>query len=96
MHDKLFANSTALSRDKYLEIAKEIGLDVKKFTADIDANAFKAKIDAEAQEAMKNGATGTPATFVNGRFVSGAAPIESFKAIIDAELAKAKDGAKVK
>ena len=89
MHEKLFANSTALSRDKYLELAKDIGLDVKKFTADIDANAYKTKIDAQTQEAMKNGATGTPATFVNGRFLSGAQPVEAFKKIIDEEIAKA-------
>ena len=90
MHEKLFANSTALSRDKYLQLAQEIGLDVKKFTADIDANAYKTKIDAEALEAMNVGASGTPASFVNGRFLSGAQPFEAFKKIIDEELAKAK------
>jgi len=90
MQEKLFANSTALSRDKYIEIATAIGLDVKKFTADIDANAYKAKIDAQAQEAMKVGATGTPASFINGRYLSGAQPVDAFKKIIDEELAKAK------
>ncbi len=90
MHEKLFANSTALSRDKYLQIASEIGLDLKKFTNDIDTHAHKASIDAEAQEAMKVGATGTPSSFVNGRYLSGAQPLESFKKLIDEEIAKAK------
>ena len=89
MHDKLFANSTALSREKYVEIAQEIGLDVKKFTSDLDAHTYKTKIDAEVAQAMQAGATGTPATFVNGRFVNGAAPIDTFKKMIDEELAKA-------
>jgi protein-disulfide isomerase len=93
MNDKLMANSTALSREKYLEIAAEIGLDVKKFTNDIDTHVFKASIDAQAAEAMKVGATGTPASFVNGRYLSGAQPYEAFKKIIDEELAK--DVAKV-
>jgi len=88
MNDKLMANSTALSREKYLEIAAEIGLDVKKFTNDIDTHAHKASIDAQAAEAMNAGATGTPASFVNGRFISGAAPYEAFKKLIDEELAK--------
>jgi len=89
MHEKLFANSTALSREKYLQIASEIGLDVKKFTSDLDAHTYKAKIDAEAAEAVKVGATGTPASFVNGRFVNGAAPIATFKKMVDEEIAKA-------
>jgi protein-disulfide isomerase len=29
---------------------------------------------------------GTPAFFVNGRLLSGAQPLEAFKAVIDAEL----------
>jgi len=89
MHEKLFANSTALSRDKYLQIASEIGLDVKKFTSDLDAHTYKSKIDAEAAEAVQAGATGTPASFVNGRFVNGAAALATFKKMVDEEIAKA-------
>jgi len=33
------------------------------------------------------GVTGTPAAFVNGRFVNGAQPYEAFAKIIDDELA---------
>jgi protein-disulfide isomerase len=88
MSEKLMANSTALSRDKILQIATEIGLDMKRFTSDLDSLAHKAAIDAEAQEAISVGANGTPASFINGRFVSGAQPFEAFKAIIDSEIAK--------
>ena len=90
MNEKLLANSASLSRDKYLQIATEIGLDMKRFTNDIDTHAYKASIDAQSEEAVKVGSTGTPASFVNGRFVSGAAPYDAFKTIIDEELAKAK------
>ena len=92
MHEKLSVASSSggLSRDKYIQFATELGLDVKKFTSDIDTNAYKKSIDAMTDEAMKVGATGTPANFINGRFVNGAAPYESFKKIIDEELAKAK------
>jgi len=89
MNEKLLANSSALSRDKYLQIAAEIGLDVKKFTNDIDTHVYKPSIDAQAAEAMKVGATGTPASFVNGRYLSGAQPYEAFKKLIDEEIAKA-------
>ena len=90
MNEKLFANIASLSQDKYLQIAGEIGLDVKRFTNEIDTHVYKASIDKQAQEAVAVGSTGTPASFVNGRFVSGAASFEAFKKIIDEELAKAK------
>jgi protein-disulfide isomerase len=90
MNEKLLANSTGLSRDKYLEIAKEIGLDVKRFTNDIDTEAYKKSIDSHTAEAMGIGATATPSTFINGRFVPGAASYDAFKKVIDEEIAKAK------
>jgi protein-disulfide isomerase len=90
MHDKLGENSRLLSREKILEIAKEIGLDMEKFTKDLDTRAYKAEIDRQTAEVMKTGATGTPATFINGKFLGGAQPYESFKKLVDEELAKAK------
>lgn len=92
MHNKLFENMGKLDREKILGFAAEIGLDVKKFTADFDGHVTKAEIDRMTQEVMKIGATGTPATFVNGRYLSGAQPYESFKRVVDEEIAKAKTG----
>jgi predicted DsbA family dithiol-disulfide isomerase len=42
----------------------------------------------------KLGVRGTPAFFINGRYLSGAQPIESFKAVIDEELKKADEAIK--
>ena len=89
MNEKLLASSASLSRDKYIQFATDLGLDVKRFTSEIDANAYKKIIDEETQEVMKVGATGTPASFINGRFVSGAAPYDTFKKLVDEEIAKA-------
>ena len=90
MHAKLLTPGAVLSREKILEVAKEIGLDVDRFTKDLDGHAHKAEIDAMTAEVMKLGAGGTPATFVNGRFVSGAQPYEAFKKLVDEALAKGK------
>lgn len=40
----------------------------------------------ELQEGQQIGVTGTPAFFINGRFLSGAQPFENFAKIIDEEL----------
>ena len=89
MHDKIFANQKEISRDKYLEWAKEIGLDIGKFTADMDnADKYKAFLDAEAKDADQVGVRGTPTFVVNGQKVRGAQPFEKFKEIIDEELKK--------
>jgi len=88
MHEKLMANSGQLTRDRILQLAKDVGLDIERFTKDLDSNAHKAEIDRTTKEAMDIGATGTPASFVNGRYLSGAQPYESFKKLVDEELAK--------
>ena len=51
---------------------------------------FAAIIDRDQALAGKLGASGTPAFFINGRFLSGAQPVDDFKALIDEELAKAE------
>jgi protein-disulfide isomerase len=87
-HDKLFANQKALQREDFLRYAKELNLDVAKFTAAYDSSKHKAHIEADAAEAAKLGVTGTPAFFVNGRFLSGAKPFAAFAELINAELQK--------
>ena len=89
MHAKLMAPDRVLSREKIVEIAKEIGLDVDRFTKDLDSHAHKAAIDEMTGEAMRVGASGTPASFVNGRYLSGAQPYEAFKKLVDEAIAKA-------
>jgi protein-disulfide isomerase len=89
MHDKLFANQQALKRPDLDRYAKELGLDEGKFKQALDSNAFKARIDADMALGSRVGVNGTPASFVNGRLVSGAQPYEAFKPIVDQEIATA-------
>jgi len=85
-HDKLFGNPGKLKKDNLLQYARDLGLDMKQFEAAIGSNKFKAQIDADVKEAQDLGSTGTPAFFVNGRFLSGAKPFEEFAKVINAEL----------
>jgi len=90
MHDKLFANQKALTDENFAAWAGEMGLDAAKFKADYADPALAKMVDEDMAVSAKFGARGTPAFFVNGRFISGARPFESFDAIIKEEKAKAE------
>jgi protein-disulfide isomerase len=87
-HDKLFENQRDLTAENYEKWAKELGLNVAKFKQDMADPALKTKIEQQQAEGNKLGARGTPAFFINGRFLSGAQPFPSFKQIIDEEIQK--------
>jgi protein-disulfide isomerase len=88
--DRLLVKGAHLDRDGLIATAGELGLDVARFTAAIDSDRFDAQIAAETKEATDVGANGTPATFVNGRYVRGAQPLATFDQIVQEALAEAK------
>ncbi len=90
-HDKLFAHQEALDRASLEKYAAELGLDMSKFKAALDSKKFDAQITADATEATRAGAEGTPTFFINGRKLVGAQPLDAFKTIIDEELKKASE-----
>jgi protein-disulfide isomerase len=90
MHDRIFGNQQAMNPQKYAEYAREMGLDVERFDRDRASPEVKERIDADKRVADGLGVSGTPAFFVNGRFLSGAQPFESFKELIDVELGRGK------
>ena len=86
--EKGFKAGRNLSEDNMKKLAGEAGLDMSKFEADMKGGC-KAVIQKDQADMRKVGVTGTPAFFINGRFLSGARPVDQFKAIIDEELKKA-------
>ena len=89
MHDKLFANQGDLERPALELHAVQLGLDLTAFRAALDSHAGKARIDDDLALGRQLGVRGTPTFFINGRPVLGAQKIESFKQVIDDELARA-------
>lgn len=84
--------STVMPVDELLPLAKEQKLDVKAFTACYDSKETVAEYDANTAEGQKYGVSGTPGTLVidteTGKYqlVSGAYPIATFTAAVDALL----------
>ena len=86
MHDKIFGEQRAIGPVKYEQWAKEIGLDVEKWKKDMVGAQVKQIISQDQKDASSVGVTGTPAFFVNGKYLSGAQPFAAFKRLIDAAL----------
>jgi protein-disulfide isomerase len=89
-HDAAFNNQKDLGPDKYEQWAAEAGVDRVKFKDMIAKPEVKAKVDADMAVGKNVGVTGTPASFINGVFLSGAQPLDKFTSIIDEQLAAAR------
>lgn len=90
MFDLLYADTSKRSAAEIEDMAKQLGLDLKKFRKDITATKTEERIDAElayCEQALD--AQGTPTFFINGRKLVGAQPITEFQAVIRAELSAA-------
>ena len=69
--------------------AQELQLDINKFKADM--KECQGTINKDMKDLQALMVSSTPAFFVNGRYISGAVPIENFVQVIDEELKKANE-----
>jgi protein-disulfide isomerase len=72
-----------------LGFAKELNLVETQFKADMKDCQQLTQKDMRDLQALGVGAT--PSFFINGRFMSGAMPIDNFTALIDEEMKKANE-----
>lgn len=91
-HRKLFEDrddwiSNSDKASKFKEYAEELGLDTEQFNECLDDEKYAEQIEEELMIGAQYGVSGTPAFLVNRVFLSGAQDFETFKEIIDAELA---------
>jgi protein-disulfide isomerase len=75
-------------KDKTLEAIKDTKVDAGKFKECYDGKKTLDRVKADQAEGGQVGVNGTPAFFINGRFLNGAVPAQQFKEIIDDELKK--------
>lgn len=92
--DLIFSRTTSndgLDLTKLPDYAKEIGLNVSKFNSCYESKKYADEVNADASDAQKAGARGTPYSIVvgpNGEAtpLSGALPVESVSSILDSLL----------
>ncbi|MGE0548044.1 MAG: DsbA family protein [Kofleriaceae bacterium] len=90
MNERLYAIGGRVDRISVELIARELGLDMIRFRADLDTRAYRKQIEADVADAHTLGVTGTPTFFVNGRPIQGGQRLKVFVEVIDAELARAR------
>ena len=93
MHDLLFAEQTSLSVDALKEKARRLGLDSSTFDQCLDSGRSRDVIAVDRRDGDALGIMGTPASFINGRFTSGAISESDLKSLVEDELRRAGRGA---
>lgn len=88
-HDRLFANQQALQPADLKAHAAAVGLNAATFDACLDSSKHAERVRDGVADGSRLGVNSTPTTYVNGRLLSGALPIEAFTAVIDEELERA-------
>lgn len=86
--DAIFDNQNDLAQGESAlrQLAADIGLKQSSFDKCLDSGKYASKVQADYQEGIRNGVTGTPGTFINGQLVKGAVSFSSLKQIIDQAL----------
>jgi protein-disulfide isomerase len=90
MHWRLFEHPDDFSRPVLIEHAEAIGLDMAKFTDDLDTGRFSGRRIRDRRQATELGLSPLPAAFANGLFVLGFKDEAGWHALIDRELVSAR------
>lgn len=88
MHHIMLENSPKLDRENLLKYAREIGLDMERFTSDLDGMKHKDVIERDKTLAGSLDLFNTPSFFINGRMVIGNVPYSYFNRYIQEELSR--------
>ena len=86
MHDLLFQGQNSLKEEDLKDKAGKLGLDTNAFNACLASTRYDTLIHDDIRAGSAAGVDGTPALFINGRFLNGARPYEEIAKIIDEEL----------
>ena len=94
MHNLLFEkqknwSGQANAADLFADFAAEIGLESESLKTCLDNHEFEDAVQADMQEAMELGFSGTPAFLINGQPIVGAQSFEIFEQAVESILTTA-------
>ena len=88
-HDSMFSRQDDLTVESLKRRAIELKLDSSQFNACLDSGQKVEAIKKDVAEGGAAGVVGTPAMFINGRFLSGNQPYSDIRDVIEDELRRA-------
>jgi protein-disulfide isomerase len=86
MHDALFKHQRRVTDDQDLAaLAESLDLDIERFHAEVRERHHRPRVQADAERAHHDGATGTPTFYINGVRYRG----DSDRASLESALSEA-------
>jgi len=89
MHDLLLDHQDRLGFSDLAGYAEQLGLDVERFTNELQDHAGAARVAEDVDSADLSGVSGTPTFFINGRRHYGAYDIDTLKTAVRTARARA-------
>src|SRR5678815_107540 len=86
LHDAMFNDQKNLTVDDLKAKAAALSLNAATFATCLDSGKHAAAIQSSLEEGNRLGVDGTPALFINGRYLGGNQPYDAIAKIIEDEL----------
>ena len=85
-YDSMFGNQESLTVDDLKKRAVDFKLNTAAFNTCLDSGAKVGAVTKDVEEGRAAGVSGTPAMFINGRFLAGNQPYADIREVIEDEL----------
>jgi protein-disulfide isomerase len=93
MHDRLYEHQRALDDAHLARYAADVGLDVARFSEELEAGRYRARVREDFLSGVRSGVNGTPTFFVNGARHDGSCDLGELLAAVErAEAAVLTEG----
>jgi Na+/H+ antiporter NhaA len=92
MHDLLLQHQDALTMENLSGYAQSLGLDVDRFSADLERHNFATRVAQDVESADLSGVSGTPTFFINGQRHYGAFDLPTLTEAIQTARERALTG----
>jgi protein-disulfide isomerase len=88
LHDAMFADQRNLTVNDLKAKASAVSMNAATFATCLDSGKHAAAVRSSLEEGNRLGVDGTPALFVNGRYLGGNQPYDAIAKVIEDELAR--------
>ncbi len=90
LHDAIFEKQSEIkvadARETFAEMARKLGVDIKKYNQCVESEETKRRVASDMDEGRSIGVSGTPTFVVDGFVISGGANMEAIRNAVDYRL----------